>query len=139
MSLRRKPQREGISLDMTTCSDIIFTLLLFYILTQNFMTQFPLQLPRLEANDQPLSQPQRIEVVASGAIFWNDMPLGPNWEPAIQKKTQTMASSTPILFLVHRQAPAGIVVELLDRLRTAGITQVAFGGVPLNKTSEAEK
>ena len=137
--MRRKPRREGISLDMTTCSDIIFTLLLFYILTQNFMTQLPLQLPRLEATEQSLLQPQRIEIVASGTILWNDLPLESNWESAIREKTKTMASSTPVIFLVHRQAPAGMVVELLDRLRTAGITQVAFGGTPIDKTVDTHK
>ena len=45
MGFRRKKVKETFSLDMTTCSDIIFTLLLFYILSQNFLPQTTLELP----------------------------------------------------------------------------------------------
>ena len=73
MSLARKPKNQSFSLDLTTCSDIIFTLLLFYILTQNFIPQIPLDLPAIEnANHLENNTHTRIDVLESGNLRWNE-------------------------------------------------------------------
>ncbi|NLI78726.1 MAG: biopolymer transporter ExbD [Candidatus Riflebacteria bacterium] len=135
MSLRRRPVQEGGFLDLTTCSDIIFTLLLFYILTQNFLTQTPLQLPRLTPGEELSAQARKIEILATGTIVWDGIPLPAEWEPAVAVRLRTMASEAPVVVNTHARAPAGVVVELLDRLRAGGVRQVAFGGQP--RTAES--
>ncbi len=131
MSLRRRKAREAGFLDLTPCSDIVFSLLLFYILTQNFVAHLPLKLPRVtQTLEQSSVLPVRIEVLASGTILWNGCPLSPHWEDDLPAHVRGVASSVPVLILAHSEAPAGVAIELLDGLRSAGIAQVAFGGLP---------
>lgn len=129
MGLRRSSNKEGFSLDLTTCSDIIFTLLLFYILTQNFMPQTPLELPTLNSSVQNNSfAQQRIEISALGKITWNGRELAGDSLRSMIADIVATASGSQILILAHRQSPAGSSIELLDQLRNAGVTSIAFAG-----------
>jgi biopolymer transport protein ExbD len=132
VSLRRRPERPSGFLDLTPCSDIIFTLLLFYILTQNFLTHLPMNLPGLSAGEDAAGgqRIERFDIGAAGEVRWNDADLGSAWKRVVTEKSSLIASGTPCVVLVDRQAPAGIVVELLDLLRRHGIQRVTFGGVP---------
>ncbi|MBU1107042.1 MAG: biopolymer transporter ExbD, partial [Candidatus Riflebacteria bacterium] len=105
MRLSRKNNRENFSLDMTTCSDIIFTLLIFYILTQSFVTQVPLSLPELKSDMQNLSEvPNQIEISATGQISWNKEVLATKWEQSLNEKLTGIATDSSFLVMAHRQA-----------------------------------
>ncbi|PKL49239.1 MAG: hypothetical protein CVV42_06845 [Candidatus Riflebacteria bacterium HGW-Riflebacteria-2] len=139
MRLSRKNNRETFALDLTTCSDIIFTLLIFYILTQSFVVQVPVDLPRLESEVQNISSTaQRLEIDEAGVISWNNQPLPAEWKPAFTEKLAGIASDSSFVIITHHKAPAGVAIELLDRLRLAGIGSVAFGGIPEKKASGKE-
>ena len=138
MRLSRKNARESFAIDLTTCSDIIFTLLIFYILTESFVTQVPLNLPQLKSEAQTLSEvPNQIEISASGQISYNKTLLPPEWESALSNKLKGIATDSIFLILANRQAPVGTAIELLDRLRLAGINNVSLGGTPFRKESSA--
>ncbi len=132
MSLRRRAALDHLPVDLTTWSDIMFALLLFYVLTQGFMPTLPMALPRIDAH-QPPAAPQsvRLEVLPSGAITWNDAALPESgWQETLIRRARLLASNTPVVVLGQREAPLGRAVEILDCLRTAGVEQVAFGGNP---------
>lgn len=138
MRLSRRSSRENFAIDLTTCSDIIFTLLIFYILTQSFVTQVPLNLPKLKSEAQSLTVlPDQIEISRSGQVSWNKTPMGIDWEQNLHDKLGTLASDSTVLILTHKQAPAGIAIELLDRLRLAGVSDVSFGGLPYKDEADA--
>lgn len=133
MRLSRKNCREGFALDLTTCSDIIFTLLIFYILTQSFVTQVPTDLPRLKSEFQNLDPAaRRFEINEKGEITLDKRPLAADWKTALTQEI-AQASGSSFLILAHHKAPAGTAIELLDRLRVAGIEKVSFGGLPVTE------
>ncbi|MDD3000406.1 MAG: biopolymer transporter ExbD [Candidatus Riflebacteria bacterium] len=124
MSLARKPRKETFSLDLTTCSDIIFTLLLFYILTQNFIPQIPLDLPRIEnANYIENNTHLKIDVLESGNLRWNETEFSIDSVPDFR-----ITKDKPVIIFAHKMAPSGVCIELLDKLRAMGITSVSFAG-----------
>ncbi|MBF0407848.1 MAG: biopolymer transporter ExbD [Candidatus Riflebacteria bacterium] len=134
MSLRRKTNKVVVSADLTTCSDIIFTLLLFYILTQGYVVQVPLELPEIVSGKHvDSSVSQRIEVTASAAILFNDVLLSSNWEGDLKEKISRLPASysSSILIVANHNAPAGVVIKIMDRLREMGIYRLAFAGIPL--------
>jgi biopolymer transport protein ExbD len=134
MSLRRKKVKENFSLDMTTCSDIIFTLLLFYILSQNFLPQTSLELPETVSSEQADTHEQiKIEIEESGKILWNEEVY--EEENLVKKVVEASLKqdNTSIMIFAHKKSPAGICIELLDKLRNAGIKNVIFAGAPPKK------
>jgi len=137
MRLSRKNSRETFAIDLTTCSDIIFTLLIFYILTQSFVAQVPVNLPRLESEIQNLTDiAQRLEISETGKISWNNISLPDDWKATFTEKLSKIATDSSFVIIAHHKAPAGVAIELLDKLRLNGITSVAFGGIPEKKNSE---
>ncbi|HEY9070858.1 MAG TPA: biopolymer transporter ExbD [Candidatus Ozemobacteraceae bacterium] len=130
MAFRRSPSKDSVSFDMTPASDIIFTLLLFFILTQQTLPLMRIELPAigtLQAPDQ--AQPVCVELTASGSIIWSGTPLPrTTWESALASCVRQLPASSAIVIEVDRQAPAGTAVELIDRFQAAGITKVAFVG-----------
>ncbi len=130
MAFRRSLSKDGVSFDMTPASDIIFTLLLFFILTQQALPLMKIELPvvgTLQAPDQ--AQPVCVELTASGSIIWSGTPLPQkDWESALASCVRQLPASSSIVIQVDRTAPAGTAIELIDRFQAAGITRVAFVG-----------
>lgn len=140
MALRRNSNKESFYLDLTTCSDIIFTLLLFYILTQNFIPQTPLELPGISSLEQINNAvQQRVEISADGRISWNGVPVSTESLETAINKAASMASPTQVLIFAHRQSPAGVAIELLDHLRRKGLNSVAFAGTRPSLSEDAGK
>ncbi len=130
MAFRRPIPSGGVSFDMTPASDIIFTLLLFFILTQQALPLMKTELPAVGAFQAPEeAKPLCIELTASGSIVWDGTSLpDSSWESALASCARQIPASSAIIIEVDRKAPAGTAVELLDRLQAAGITKVAFAG-----------
>lgn len=133
MALRRNNAKEGFALDLTSCSDIIFTLLLFYILTQNFLPQTPLELPAIASQTRGSTTAQRVEVAQNGQLSLNGEDMTADAIVMQISKKVSNASATQIIIYASRLSPAGVSIELLDRLRQAGISRVAFAGRPENE------
>lgn len=131
MSFRRKKVKEPFSVDMTTCSDIIFTLLLFYILTQNFLPQTTLDLPETQSSEQSERIEQiKIEIAENGSILWNEVAYGEEELVAKIIESSVIQEKEAIMIFCHKRSPAGVCIELLDKLRNAGIKNVIFAGQP---------
>ena len=130
MALRRNNAKEGFALDLTSCSDIIFTLLRFYVLTQSFLPQTPLELPAISSQTQGSTSAQQIEVAQNGQLSLNGAAMAADALVLQIGEKFRNASDTQIIIYASRLSPAGVSIELLDRLRQAGITRVAFAGRP---------
>ncbi|MBR4331024.1 MAG: biopolymer transporter ExbD, partial [Candidatus Riflebacteria bacterium] len=110
MSFRRKKAKETFSLDMTTCSDIIFTLLLFYILSQNFLPQTTLELPETVSTEQTETHEQiKVEIEESGKILWNEVYYEED-EQLVSKivEASIKQENTNIIIFAHKKSPAGV-------------------------------
>ncbi|GAB4272652.1 MAG: hypothetical protein Kow0029_11510 [Candidatus Rifleibacteriota bacterium] len=128
---RRNNSRESSGLDLTTCSDIIFTLLIFYILSQSYVTSVPAGLPKLKANTRTIKgSAVQIMINASGTISIDRKNLPEAWEKDFVAQIVGKASDTEFLIVAENNAPAGMVIEILDRLRSKGFSEVAFAGFP---------
>lgn len=130
MAWKRSTRSVGILFDMTPASDIIFTLLLFFILTQQALPLMQVELPSVgEHRRQDDGVPVPIEVTASGRVVWDGTPLpAEDWLSAVASRARQLPASAPVVLEIDRKAPAGIALELLDRLQTAGINRLAVAG-----------
>lgn len=138
MGFRRKKTKENFSLDLTTCSDIIFTLLLFYILSQNFLPQTTLELPEtISAEQSEVPEQIKVEVEENGKILWNEVSYEED-EQLVGKivEASIKQENTNIIIFAHKKSPAGVCIELLDKLRNAGIKNVIFAGAPPKRVEQ---
>lgn len=127
MKFRRRTN-EPISLNLTPLIDVVFLLLIFFMVSTTFdqSTELDLQLP-LAAHGQVSETPSslRVEVPEAGTVYLNgeavtDLAL------ALSALMQQESRPERVVVIADEKALHGRVTYVLDTLAGAGLTQVSF-------------
>jgi biopolymer transport protein ExbD len=123
--LRRKPQSSGI--DITPLMDIVFQLLLFFILTSAMLQpSLPLDLPGSPQKNEGTEADLVISIDAEGRIFLNDAPAPLEAvEPAIAALIREKPDAAVIL-RGDKLVQYGSFFEVLDTIRNGGIKTLSL-------------
>jgi len=119
-------QPEKKFLDMTPMLDVVFLLLIFFLLTSIFSKpSIPLNLPEAETGVKRTETITSITVKSDGGLLLDDVAMEPaqlfetlaNQLEKEQERSVSVASD--------RDVPFGRVVEVMDRSRKAGARDIA--------------
>ncbi|NBS14366.1 MAG: biopolymer transporter ExbD [Verrucomicrobia bacterium] len=119
-----RPKRITTSIDMAPLIDVVFLLLIFFMLTSSFsLPSLQIKLPT--AQGQPDSSPEVILVAvdAQGTISIQGQPVP---LPLFEERLRVLASGQTdrkIHFRGDRGMDYGLFVELMDRARQIGFVQ----------------
>ena len=118
------PQRE--SLDLTPMIDIVFNLLIFFLLTLSFtQASLPLNLPEAETAVPREVKTIRVEVKNRDEIMLDGRRIAlPGLYPAFQSAVQADPNKELELFS-DKAISFGVVVEVLDLAKKAGIKNIS--------------
>ncbi|MGM0599929.1 MAG: ExbD/TolR family protein [Candidatus Rifleibacteriota bacterium] len=133
MALRRKKNINGSSfLDLTGASDIIFTLLLFYILTQNFLPAMRVDLPEMTNNEPKQSEnAQIICIKPDSTITYNDQEFDiQQLKSQPQKLLKVLNKKNPVIIRVDKSSRSGTMISLMDIFARSGLSSIDFQGIP---------
>ena len=119
-------------INVTPLVDVMLVLLVIFIVTAKIIVTpaVPLDLPHA-AHGEEVQVVLSIIMPARGPILVDGAPL-PN-EDALEDKARAAAAGNPELRAVIQadgEVPHRRVVRVLDELKGAGITRVAFGALP---------
>ena len=129
MRLRRSKRAEP-DINLTPLIDILFTVLMFLILTTTFReaTEMKIVLPESRTG-QPLSTDTptrvRIEVDAEGRVVLAGQQL-PLARLATTLRALPVTPDTQLLLTADERTPHGRVIEVMDAAREAGALQVSI-------------
>jgi biopolymer transport protein ExbD len=127
MQLER-PNRKPAFMGLTPLIDMIFLLLLFFLLGSDFIrfTQSQLAPPRGSGGDDGMSQVVIIALAANGNVQWNGATL--THDGLSRKAGDAVARDAEQLFVVMPEGKAAVqtIVSLLDQLQSAGAKQVTL-------------
>jgi biopolymer transport protein ExbD len=128
-------QADGIisGINVTPLVDVMLVLLVIFIVTAKIIVTpaVPLDLPHA-AHGEEVQVVLSVIVPLRGAVLVNGAPL-PN-DDALTEKARAAAANEPDLRAVIQadgDVPHRRVIQVLDQLKGAGITRVAFGALPL--------
>jgi biopolymer transport protein ExbD len=123
--LRRKTQSQGI--DITPLMDIVFQLLLFFILTSAFLQpSLPLDLPDSAQEHEQSEADMVVSVDGEGRVFINEDTI-PSPIETIEPALRSLALEKPgavVILRGDRQVRYGVFFEILDTIRNTGIKTV---------------
>jgi biopolymer transport protein ExbD len=120
--------------DITPLIDVIFMLLLFFIITTTFAedTFFPIELPRAQGTE--LRTPQHavtLEVTRIGEFALNRQPIYSQNELYRQLRTlKSQGRVQTVILKIDEQAPSRHLVFVLDTLHALDIQEFAFTAAP---------
>ncbi len=126
---RRRRKAEDAEISITPMLDIVFILLIFFIVTTSFAKEFGIDMNR-PAN-APVKERERSELIAvrieaDGSIFVEDRAVDvravrANIETGLARKPQAA-----VVVVADRAADAGLMVRVVDQARVAGAANVSL-------------
>ncbi|MDZ7828898.1 MAG: biopolymer transporter ExbD [Halofilum sp. (in: g-proteobacteria)] len=127
------PRRRPAGIRLTPLIDVVFILLVFFMLASSFMDwrAFELGLPPADAAPDPASNPIVVQVTADGRLELDGAPVAA--EQLAEGVRERLAGDPERVVLVRAapDAPVGATVRALDRLQAGGIEAASLaGGAP---------
>ncbi|MFO8155588.1 MAG: ExbD/TolR family protein [Pseudomonadota bacterium] len=125
MNLRPRAQKEEPDVNLTPLIDIVFLLLIFFMVSTSFQrdTEIALELP--EADGSPLqTEPQVVEIAidSEGRYFVNREELANRQRRTVEQAITRAVEGDEVRIIISadRRAPHEAVVRAMDAARRAG-------------------
>lgn len=116
-----RPKRPTLSIDMAPLIDVVFLLLIFFMLTSSFMPpSIPLALPQAASKDATDSAKVVISLDAAGSVSISETPVT-DADFEVQLQTEMLKNATTTVhFRGDKSVDYGLFLRLMSRARTAG-------------------
>ncbi len=129
--MRRKYQsneHETVQIDMTSMVDVVFIMLIFFIVTTSFVKEAGIEINRPQASTAERQERGNIMIaVADNGAVWID---GRQVDiRAVRANIERMRAENPeaaVVIQADEASQAGILVQIMDQARMAGIMNVAI-------------
>jgi len=128
----RRRRREP-SINLAPLVDIVFLLVIFFMVTSTFITPetgLPVDLPQATSGEARPEGAPTVVVQADGRVFWKGKPTD---DAALLAALRTELAGDPVgtvILRADRKTPHGRVVQVMDVIRRAGAKRVAVAAVP---------
>ena len=132
MNLRPTP-REPVDINLTPLIDVVFLLLIFFMVSTTFNrdSELSIELPAASADAQQQQQIDSIEVAidAKGRFYVNGRQLLNTQAKTLRQALQAAAGesdSPPIIINADAMTPHQAVVQIMDAARELGFVRLTF-------------
>jgi len=129
--MRRRSRRanDEAQINITPMLDIVFIMLIFFIVTTSFVSEFGVDVNR--PADTPIEQQQESEIIAvridgNDQIFVQDRLVDVR---AVRANIESGLAARPeaaVVVVADRFAAAGLLVRVVDQARVAGAERVSL-------------
>lgn len=121
----RQDTEEESRIDISPLIDVVFILLIFFVVTTTFVKDMNLDIERPSAASASLapSKAVRIYIDAQGEVYLDNQPVRV-W--MVQSKVRSLLheGASDVLVVTDTKVPAGRLVEVVDQARLAGAKHV---------------
>ena len=129
-----KLEKGSSAIDIAPLIDIVFQLLIFFMLTSSFIFQpgIKINLPKAVTSEVLHEQNIVVTITADNLIYIDNKAVTSN-ELSKRLSKDIAALKKPILIKADRRASLGRIVEVWDLCRASGISQVNIATNPQEK------
>lgn len=126
-SIRRNGLRGDGGIEMGPLIDIIFILLIFFMVSTTFVRNWEVGIERPGASSAERADVRaiRIAIDAGGKVFIEGQPLSPWMVQARVRELVARDARRPVLITADRRLETGRLVDVVDQCRLAGAKSVA--------------
>ena len=128
MSFLRKPEEEP-RIDLTPMVDVVFLLLIFFMISTTFVESPGISIKLPESSSQTVDrEPKEIKIYLSreGDIYHRNQKISLDGFRSLLAEYQSDAERTTVLLLADQESRHGKVVTLMDLARDAGFVKLAI-------------
>jgi biopolymer transport protein ExbD len=113
--------------------DIVFIMLIFFIVTTSFVKEIALDLNRPSSEpreEKRISEVVTIHIQANGQVEVGNRPVDIRAVRAnVEGELATRGFDTPVVVIAHRDADSGLMVRVIDQARMAGADKVSLAAM----------
>lgn len=129
---KRSRQQDQADVDLTPMLDIVFIMLIFFIVTATFVRERGIDVLRPDPNEEQQQTNVVAIVVAVSAnndIWIEGRVVDPRAVRANIERLRAESPESPVLIQAEREADTGIVVGVMDQARLANAPAVSIASV----------
>tara|TARA_B110000503_G_scaffold38738_2_gene63641 strand:- start:20911 stop:21321 length:411 start_codon:yes stop_codon:yes gene_type:complete len=129
MSARRHiPAQEDTELDMTPMLDIVFIMLIFFIVTTSFVKESGVTVNTPQASTAANQENANIfiAITASGEVWIDRRPVDPRSVRAIVARLHADNPEGSVIIQSDTDSSTGVLVDVMDQVRLAGVEGIAI-------------
>jgi biopolymer transport protein ExbD len=116
---------EAVELDMTPLLDVVFIMLIFFIVTASFIKESGLDVSAEKSSEQKPADPEKqnitVRIEEGGRIWVNETPTNIDGVPANIKRLHAKNPGSKVLIQPDPKAKTRLMIQVLDQSNAAGV------------------
>ena len=123
-------------IDLTPLIDMVFILLIFFLVTSSFIRESAIEVQRPKAATAMLAKDAKatVTIAADGQIWLNDASVDIRLLRSRIEQLGLGGANGSAVILADTATPTGLLVKTMDQIRLAGITSISVAA-----SSDAER
>lgn len=125
---RHQPVRDETELDMTPMLDIVFIMLIFFIVTTSFVRESGVEVstPQAQTATQQENTNIFIAITAAGEVWIDRRPVDPRSVRAVVARLHADKPEGAVIIQSDEEAATRVLVDVMDQVRLAGVDKIAI-------------
>jgi biopolymer transport protein ExbD len=126
MARRNRREAEEAAIDLTPMLDVVFIMLIFFIVTTSFVKEAGISVQKPKASNTKTEGKATIFVAvrANGEIWLDKRPVDVERVGATIEKLLAESPSDTVIVQADKEAKHGVVVSVMDQIKLAGIDRI---------------
>jgi len=122
----------GALINITSLIDVMFLLLIFFMVTSTFQDQpaIDLSLPRSSSAEDTVVAPTVVYLTRDGQLFLDSQPVAQDQLADRLRQLQAATGEDRIVLRADEHAEHGAVVALIDLIKESGFRRVSLAARP---------
>ena len=132
MPRRRKEREDAMDINITPMLDIVFIMLIFFIVTTSFVKETGID-PKRPVAETSSAKPRGnilIGVDIAGQIWMNNRRIDLNQIRQLVEDAVNENPESSAVLISDEQSPTGVLIDIMDQVRAGGVTNIAISAIP---------
>ena len=132
MRRRRASREEAMDINITPMLDIVFIMLIFFIVTTSFVKETGID-PKRPVAETSAARPTGnilIGVDSDGQIWMNNRRIEINQVRQLVEDAVVENPESSAVLVSDEVSPTGVLIDIMDQVRLAGVTNIAVSATP---------
>jgi biopolymer transport protein ExbD len=127
MARKHSIQEEDAEINMTPMLDIVFIMLIFFIVTTSFIKETGIDPDRPEAETARSVQRGNILIAISsvGQVWMEKKPIEITQVRVLVENARAESPESSVVIIADEEAATGILIQVMDQVRLGGVQNVS--------------